>query len=412
MSQAMASEEAGRMVDSVAPDWRVRLEHLLAEPLEQARKRARDTFDELAGESATRIVVLGAGNLGCKLVRGLRGEGIEPLAFSDNNERLWGGEIDGLPVLAPGEAARLYGDSAVFVLAIWRGEADESMADRIEQFRRIGCRRVVHFGYLFWKYPQHFLPHFALDTPERVLAAATAIRQAFDLLADEASRRAFVSHVHWRLHLDFELLPPPDSGPIYFRDELFKLRDDEVFADCGAYDGDTLELFIQSVGGRFAHAYCFEADPLNIQRLVQRRAHLPPELAARVTALPKAVGRENATIRLDATGTVSSAICAEGGIEIECVTLDRALAQKAVTLIKMDIEGYEPQALVGAATCIAKQRPVLAVCVYHRQDHLWSLPLLIAELGSGYRFFLRAHVHDGWDLVCYAVPENRLRGAA
>ena len=50
---------------------------------------------------------------------------------------------------------------------------------------------------------------------------------------------------------------------------------------------------------------------------------------------------------------------------------------------------------------------MLAICVYHKQDHLWRIPLLLREWHE-YAFFLRPHNEEGWDLVCYAVPRARL----
>jgi hypothetical protein len=41
------------------------------------------------------------------------------------------------------------------------------------------------------------------------------------------------------------------------------------------------------------------------------------------------------------------------------------------------------------------------------QDHLWSVPLQIAAHRSGYRMFLRPHLRESWDLVCYAIPAAR-----
>lgn len=70
----------------------------------------------------------------------------------------------------------------------------------------------------------------------------------------------------------------------------------------------------------------------------------------------------------------------------------------------MDIEGSELDALVGAQELIRRANPILAVCAYHRQDHLWRVPLLIHSISDQYRFFLRPHGSEGWDLVCYAVP--------
>ena len=74
----------------------------------------------------------------------------------------------------------------------------------------------------------------------------------------------------------------------------------------------------------------------------------------------------------------------------------------------MDIEGAEVDTLLGAQAVAAERSPVLAVCVYHQQDHVWKLPLLMRRLSPDYQLFLRPHVIESWDLVCYAVPKHRL----
>ena len=79
---------------------------------------------------------------------------------------------------------------------------------------------------------------------------------------------------------------------------------------------------------------------------------------------------------------------------------------------EVDIEGFEVDALQGARETIQRQAPVLAVCVYHRQDHLWRIPLLLSSLRDDSAFFLRPHNEEGWDLLCYAVPRARLTGVS
>ena len=96
-----------------------------------------------------------------------------------------------------------------------------------------------------------------------------------------------------------------------------------------------------------------------------------------------------------------------GNHEVECATLDSMLDEVPVTFIKMDIEGSELAALAGAQQLIRKYSPILAICVYHRQDDLWNIPLLIHRLNPDYSFHLRPHLLEGWDLVCYAIPSNR-----
>ena len=73
----------------------------------------------------------------------------------------------------------------------------------------------------------------------------------------------------------------------------------------------------------------------------------------------------------------------------------------------MDIEGYEPAALLGGREMIAAHAPILAVTLYHKIEHLWQLPLLIHRFRPDYQFYLRRYAEDCWETVCYAVPPHR-----
>jgi hypothetical protein len=87
--------------------------------------------------------------------------------------------------------------------------------------------------------------------------------------------------------------------------------------------------------------------------------------------------------------------------------LDEVLANEAVTFIKMDIEGGEPDAIDGATQLIARCRPVIAVCLYHRQEHLFTIPNKLREIYDGYKLFIRRYGDQFGDIVCYAVPPER-----
>lgn len=85
------------------------------------------------------------------------------------------------------------------------------------------------------------------------------------------------------------------------------------------------------------------------------------------------------------------------------VNLDKQLNSVKVDLIKMDIEGSEMEALKGCAGIIKEQRPVMAVCAYHRIEDLWEVPLYLKELCSDYKSYMRHHA-EYWmaETVCYA----------
>ena len=393
------------MVDTTQK-LRAELKELLSESVAAARERERSTFERAVAPFGYRLVLSGAGNLGRKVLAALRAVGIEPIAFVDNNSKLWDGSIDGLAVYSHAEGARRFGKSATFCVTIWRGEGTDTMAERLQPLLDLGCANVIDFGSLVWRYSEALLPHYSLDLPHKVLLAADKVRAAFDLWHDEASRAEYVAQVRWRLRLDFDNLPLPVQERIYFPVDLYKIDEEEVFVDCGAYDGDTIRDFLQFSGGRFRRIYAFEADPQNFAKLERFVGELPTSVRERIEPIGKAAGERAGVLRFSATGTAAASVSAQG-IDVPSVTLDHELSVPP-TLIKMDIEGSEVAALRGAQGVVGKLAPILCVCVYHSQDHLWNIPLQIASSHAGYKMFLRPHVRESWDLVCYAIPAARL----
>jgi FkbM family methyltransferase len=379
---------------------------LLREGAAGAKERERTTFDRLAGPYGQSLVLFGAGGIGRKTLAGLRKLGIEPLAFADNNSKLWEKPLHGVPVLSPKEAAAQYGKTATFVVTIWTGEGWDRMGDRVRFLRELGCERVVTFGPLYWKYASTFLPHYAAAPAHELHEQSTAVLDAAGLWEDDASRSEYLSQIRWRLFFDFDGLANPVKHQIYFPPDLCSLVKDEVFVDCGAYDGDTLVSFINQPQPGFKKIIAFEPDPGSFVRLREKVAALPEKDS--ITLHKAATGAENCTVRFSGDGTPAASM-GTGDIEVDCVKLDDVLNGEAPTYLKMDIEGAELDALEGARHTIEQHTPVLTICSYHKQDHVWKIPNLIRTMSSGYRFFLRPHLLEVWDLVCYAIPERRLK---
>jgi FkbM family methyltransferase len=379
------------------------LDELLAEPRERMEARAAGEFDRIAAPFENRIVLFGSAHLGKLALTGLRAAGVEPLAFCDNNSRLWDTRIEGVPVLSPATAAAQYGDSAAFVTTIYNPAVLRS------QLRELGCGRVVPYPALFWKYWRSMPGEDRLELPHRILERASEMGPAYEMLSDEKSRREFCAQIRWRCLLDSNCLPQPDpSRDMYFPPDLWSMSPREVFVDCGAFDGDSIRGFLQKTAGRFGHIHAVEADAANVQSLRRYCAELPADVSARITVLPHAVGKEDGTVRFCAGGLESSKVAQTGAtLEVECRSLDSALDRDCPTLIKMDIEGAELDALLGAAKTMARCHPVMAVCAYHKCDHLWIIPKLLKAAHPDYQIFLRRYAEDCWETVYYAVPPER-----
>jgi FkbM family methyltransferase len=384
------------------------LEELLGESIDAARARERSTFDELIADSDKTFILFGAGNLGRKTLTGMRSLGMEPIGFADNNPHLWGTSLDGIPVMSPSEASRRYGGTACFLTCIWRAAGGDRQEDRQQQLVDLGCRTVVPFGYLYWKFPAVFLPHASMTTPHGILENADKFRAVWSLWADEDSRQEYLAQLRFRMWLDYSALRSLADHPQYFADDLVSLSSQEVFVDCGAFDGDTIRQFLQRRGSGFAAICAYEPDELNFSRLQECIAGLDATTGRKVTARQVAVGARYETVQFISEGTVASRVGLDGTVQVECVPLDGDLAGVKPTFIKMDVEGFEMDALTGASRSIQAGQPVLTICVYHKPDDLWRVPLFIDAMSDAYRFFLRAHDEEGWDLVCYAVPAGRL----
>jgi FkbM family methyltransferase len=384
----------------------VRLEGLLSETVKSAQLRENSAFDEMAAPLDRNLVLFGAGQFGRRTLAGLRKVGLEPLAFADNNSRIWGQAIDGLPVLSPADAAKRFGQSAAFVITIWNGHLPDRTSQRVAQLTALGCSKVVPFGFLYWKYPNTFLPFYPLDLPHKVLLEAESVMAVFRLWEDDRSRSEYVSQIAFRLFFDLDGLHSPEVGEHYFPPDVYRLASQEVLIDCGAFDGDTIRSFVGRQGEEFESIVAYEPDPLNWDSLQESVMALPERVRRKIVCFQQAVGASHGTVAFDVTGTELSTAGA-GKVLVESVALDESLQGRTPTIVKFDVEGAEPDALSGAQQIIRRDTPILAISSYHLQNHLWRLPVSVSGMSDDYRYFLRPHSFEGWDLVCYAVPPGR-----
>ena len=103
----------------------------------------------------------------------------------------------------------------------------------------------------------------------------------------------------------------------------------------------------------------------------------------------------------------NSVIREDGEEEAPCTALDSFKEKLHPTILKIDVEGWESRLLSGAEEMIRRDRPVIAVAVYHRERDLWEIPLKLKELVPEYRFYLRSYLNVA-ETVLYAVPPERL----
>jgi FkbM family methyltransferase len=301
------------------------LEKLLAEDISSVHEREKTNFDRLAAPFEKSLVLVGAGSLGRQVLACLRMDGVEPLAFADNNSALQGKLVDGVQVLSRRQAAEKYYNSAAFVVTIWN--TDHSFIQTRKELTSLNCQKVLSAVTLRWKYSEMLLPFFWLDTPDKTIKNADPIKKVFGLWADDFSRQEFLAQMKFRILGEFDMLSAPVSKESYFPDNIFDLQADENFVDCGAYDGITIKHFLNLQKKFTGNIIAYEPDPVNFSQLKEYAASIPE---INITPLPYAVGSIRSKVHFDATGTMGSTVSEAGLLEVDCVTLDESLQEQHI----------------------------------------------------------------------------------
>lgn len=381
-------------------DTAVQLEHMLGRDWRQAvETRRAEIIGRIAGRKD--VLLFGTGYLGRHVLADMRDLPYRVVGFVDNNRQLWGSEIEGIEVLGPDEAVRRFGDRALWLITIYTNSRV------IEQCRALGVPWVT-CAELSWVLAEPHPNSFIFGTPERLAESSRQIEEAASIWADAESRAEYESQIRWRFLLDYSALSSP--RPVvetYFPDDLIRPLGDEVFVDCGAFTGDTIEAFLTARSGDFREIIGIEPDAVNCRALRDRIAKWTMSGTGPIRVEPVAVGSRRGTLTFDTTGTAGSRV-GTGTEIVEVAPLDALLANAEPTYIKFDVEGAEHDAIVGGSETIRANMPVLAVCLYHQPHDLWDLPLLVRSIRPDYRLYLRRYSDERWEQILYAVPPDRV----
>jgi FkbM family methyltransferase len=352
----------------------------------------RDCEDALA--RAEEVVVYGAGDFARSVLDAWNDRSVPVRYLVDTNKNKWGSVWQGYPVKSP-EEIRQASARTLVVVACMDVVGISTLLEKIG-VPFVYAERDGTVGAL----PGHLIARSRAEC-ERVAAG----------LADDRSRFVFLSVLLARMFQEFNFPMRGNlftdrcaSYPQYFPEDLFLVQEGECFVDCGVFDGDSLTSFAIEAwrrGVRNWSALGFEADGENAERArYNLAARGLSDIPIECTAI--GTGEEN-------IGSLHLHNCRGEVIEGSSTSsaLDRALEGHRPTLIKMDIEGAEIPALIGACGVIKRERPKLAVCTYHSTAELFQIPLFLMDNHPFYNVFMRHHKAGSlWETVCYAVPKE------
>lgn len=331
------------------------------------------------------ILLYGMGNGADMIIKVLESYGIsyEDTFASDGFVR--GHSFHGKRVLSFSEAKEKYGDFVIIVtFAVHDDKTMNFIAELSDNFELYAPTVSVVDG-------GPFTFEFFMENEDN-------FQKAYDMLCDEKSKEDYLNILRFKLSGDVKYLLKAHSEKMKLYEDVLPLTNDESIVDLGAYDGDTIREFLTVTDGKYKNIIALEPDEKNFRKLERKTEGLP-----NLTRLNLGAWDKEETLFFAKKSGRNSRL-EETGIPVNFNSVDNIVTEK-VTFIKMDIEGAELKALEGAKNTVAKYKPKLYVCAYHRNEDMFALPFKIKELYDGYKIYFRQHPYiPAWESNFYAIP--------
>lgn len=186
----------------------------------------------------------------------------------------------------------------------------------------------------------------------------------------------------------------------------------ECFIDAGSFDGRTSFLFCEwcqkSIDTKGINIWAFEPDENNVKKCEKTLNSLTYDKKSNVEyqyrVVPKGLWDREREISFSAVQNGSSKVADNGEQQICVDRLDKMIPpNEKVTFVKMDLEGSELKALLGAEDIIKKYKPKLAISIYHKPEDIWELPELVLQMNSQYTLYLGHYSTAAAETVLYAL---------
>lgn len=332
------------------------------------------------------VLLYGMGNGAEKILATCRREGVQVDGLFASDEFVRGQQFAGFRVKRYSQVCREYPEALILVAF---GTADPSVLARIAAMEKTYTVLA---------------PDLALFGEDRsILSFGDELEEAYGLYEPD-SREVYVNLLNYKItgKLSYLRAATTPKAEAY---ALLQLRGDEVYVDAGAYDGDTIREFLdhlpQRPDGRpqYRRIIAIEPEARNFRKLQQwaENSGLPD-----LQLVNEALFNEAADLPFNDKIGRGAYLTAQGRRVVPARRLDD-LIREPVTLLKMDVEGVEKEALEGCRRILQQDKPRLIISAYHRSGDIVTLPRVVKDLNPDYRITLRQHPYiPAWETNIYA----------
>lgn len=340
------------------------------------------------------IVLYGMGNGADKIVDWCEANSVKISGIFASDEFVRGQIFRGIKVEKYADIIERLGHDILVVIA-FASERPEVLA----RFRELAAEHDV------------IAPHLPLFKEAELVSKAwlerysDELQQVYNNLADDLSRQVFADTLNYKLSGKISYLFACETQRHEDLQSIFSFTDKENYLDLGAYNGDTVLEFLQLVDNKCSSIVAVEPDRRNCRKLRALKDEL--SLGNSFVVNEAGVWKKKTVLSFSDSGGRQSTFIDASKAEVNVDTIDDFSEGRAISYIKMDVEGAEQQALEGGRETICKYQPKLFVAAYHYDADLFQLPLVIWTLVPEYKIYLRKHPYiPAWELNFLCVKEG------
>lgn len=233
------------------------------------------------------------------------------------------------------------------------------------------------------------------------------IREAYHLLEDTASKEYWKNSLLMRIERQPLYIKPNINAVILGEYKgVLELEKGDVILDCGAYIGDTVQIYMDRLLGDCS-IYAMEPFGENFLRLQE---NIKKNAWDNVKAYHCAIGEKEGKTILHyekddfKMGITLGELKGSYTEEVDVHTLDNLFMNlPRINYLKMDIEGQEVNALCGATEILKKHKPKLMISGYHKLSDLWEIPCLIKKINPAYKIYVGHALGVSMEVEYYCI---------
>lgn len=342
-------------------------------------------------DSKNKFVVFGASACINSVVALLKEKNKEILYLVDNDKKKEGSVFGGFEVKSPQILKNLDNEIAIIIASAYQKEIYLQLVEmniKNEIFPYIDeLMYNVYIQAKDYNFDLKFLEKFSDEKSKEYVNSIINFRKSLNILDIKSFSDAKIQYIHSKINYE---------------------KIDGAIIDIGAYDGDSMKTFLKYVPNT-SKIYSIEPQSNNFEALKNTIQTLG--FSNKVEALKYAIADvDDERVFIDIQENLSSTAQISKNISNEnyvlTKTLDTLFKNERIDLIKMDIEGFEMNALLGAKEIIKNQTPTLILSAYHKNKDIYDFIDFIESLSNEYKLFCYHHPFTHHEIEYYFINKK------